>query len=73
MTLGSLADQSLEEIWQGGKLLALRQAHRSRDLSAVTLCAKCNDKDGYPVWKLYYPLNRFLQSQSGIGAEWDSD
>ena len=73
MTLGSLADQSLEEIWRGETLAALRQAHRTRDLSGVALCAKCNDKDGYPVRKLYYPLNRLLQPQSAIGAEWDRD
>jgi radical SAM protein with 4Fe4S-binding SPASM domain len=73
MTLGSLADQSLEEIWQGEKRMALRQTHRTRDLSAVTLCAKCNDKEGYPVRKVYYPLNRMLQSQSAIGAELDLD
>lgn len=70
LTLGSVADQTLEEIWRGEPLAQLRKAHREQDLSGVTLCAKCVDKCGYPVRKAYYPLNRILQPRSAIGAEW---
>lgn len=70
MLLGSLREQSLMEIWRGERLITFREAHKKGDLSNIKLCAKCQDKEGYPVKRLTYPLNRFMQSQSGIGEEW---
>jgi hypothetical protein len=58
------------EIWRGERLITFREAHKKGDLSNIKLCAKCQDKEGYPVKRLTYPLNRFMQSQSGIGEEW---
>jgi radical SAM protein with 4Fe4S-binding SPASM domain len=69
-SLGSLQEQSLTEIWHGERLAALREAHKKGNLSNIKLCANCTDKEGYPVKRLTYPLNRFTQSQSGIGDEW---
>lgn len=69
-TLGDLGQQSLDEIWRGEPLVRLRDAHRRGALEDIPLCASCTDKDGYPVRKLFYPLNRLAGRQSPSGDEW---
>lgn len=73
MPLGDLRDQSLEEIWRGEPLVDLRKKHKAGDLSSIKLCAQCEDKEGYPVRRLNYPLNRLLQAKSGIAEEWNPE
>jgi len=70
LTLGNAAEQSLDEIWRGEAMARLRRRHRDGDLGGVPLCEKCRDKEGYPVRKWYYPLNRLFQSRSPLGSEW---
>lgn len=69
-TLGNVGEQSLAEIWQGERLSRLRSCHREGNTQAVALCAQCKDKEGYMVKKWYYPLNRFFQQSTPLGAEW---
>jgi radical SAM protein with 4Fe4S-binding SPASM domain len=73
LALGDLARESLAEIWHGERAKALRRAHRDGDLSSVTLCAKCKDKEGYPVRKWFYPANRLLQRSVPLGEEWNGE
>lgn len=62
--LGDLRHQSLREICAGEPMRELRRAHRDRSLAGVKLCAHCVDKEGYPVKRWIYPLNRwFLRSE----------
>jgi len=68
--LGNVGEQSLEEIWRGERLRQLRSCHRDGNLENVALCAKCKDKEGHPVGKWYYPLNRLFQQWSPLGNEW---
>lgn len=68
--LGDVTRQTLDEIWHGERVKALRRAHRDDDLAGVRLCARCTDKEGYPVRKPYYPLNRLLQRSNALGDEW---
>ena len=70
LALGNLATQSLDEIWRDEKLRSLRRAHKSGELAGVDLCAGCKDKEGYPVRKLHYPLNRLRQQREPLGDEW---
>ena len=69
--LGNLRDQSLREICNGDPMRRLRQAHRERNVETVKLCARCTDKEGYPVGKWYYPLNRLLSQWTPLGNEDD--
>ncbi len=48
--LGNLKNQTIEEIWNGEKLRAIRQAHIKGEFYRVPLCAGCNKKS---VWWLY--------------------
>jgi radical SAM protein with 4Fe4S-binding SPASM domain len=70
LTLGNVNEQSLAEIWNGPKLKALRTDHRNHTLDGVSLCAQCTDKEGHPVRKWYYPLNRMFGSVNPLAAEW---
>jgi radical SAM protein with 4Fe4S-binding SPASM domain len=65
--LGDLRHQSLAEIWRGERMRSLRRAHQTGRHCDVSLCARCTDKEGYPVGKWYYPLNRFLQGRFPLG------
>jgi radical SAM protein with 4Fe4S-binding SPASM domain len=67
--LGNVTRQTLREIWGGEPLTTLRCHHRDRDLSSVALCRDCVDKEGYPVRKLYYPLNRLRQAVTPASYE----
>lgn len=58
--LGDLRHQSLAEIWRGERMSFLRRAHRDGRHCDVALCSRCTDKEGYPVGKWYYPLNRLF-------------
>lgn len=69
--LGNLQEQSLLEIWNGERIRSLRQAHRDGNLRGVRLCARCTDKEGYPVTKWYYPLNRLFSRRAPLGDEDD--
>lgn len=69
-TLGNVTEQSLREIWESGRLRYLRACHRDGRVDDVPLCRDCTDKEGYPVRKWYYPLNRFLHNESPMGAQW---
>ncbi len=40
---GSLADSSLQEIWQGSKLERLRRCHADGEFAANPLCAACDE------------------------------
>lgn len=71
LALGRLGEQSLAEIWRGERLASLRRAHRSGDLSGVSLCEQCTDREGYPVRKWYYPLNRWFRRADALGDEWE--
>lgn len=73
MTLGYAGEQSLEDIWRGEPLRRLRSFHRDGNLGDVKLCANCKDKEGYPVGKWYYPVNRLLQQREPLGDEWPQD
>jgi MoaA/NifB/PqqE/SkfB family radical SAM enzyme len=73
VTLGSLAEESLAEIWKGLRLGDLREAHRSADLSGVSLCQRCEDKEGYPVRSLTYPFNRLRHMTAPVGDEWSQE
>lgn len=70
MTLGNLDESSLQEIWRGEPLARLRRQHRDGDLEKVKLCVNCQDREGYPVRKIFYPLNRFTGHTSPIAEEW---
>ncbi len=48
--LGDLNKQSIEEIWRGGKLNKIRQAHKNREFHKAPLCNQCNKKT---VWWLF--------------------
>lgn len=73
LALGNLATEALDDIWRGERARDLRRAHRDGDLQCVTLCAKCKDKEGYPVRKWYYPVNRLAQGLNPLGHEWGDD
>lgn len=70
MTLGDVHSATLQEIWEGDRLAQLRENHRDGALADVTLCGRCEDKEGYPVKKWYYPLNRLLQHRAPLDDEW---
>jgi len=70
LTLGDTTKQSLVHIWRGEPARQLRSCHRLGDFSHASLCARCKDKEGYPVRKWYYPLNRLIGQQSPLKAEW---
>ncbi|MCI0432824.1 MAG: SPASM domain-containing protein [Gemmatimonadetes bacterium] len=72
MTLGHAGTQSLEEIWNGQPIAELRACHRRGTLEGVRLCADCKDKEGYPVAKWYYPLNRAIGRRAPLGSEWSA-
>jgi radical SAM protein with 4Fe4S-binding SPASM domain len=67
--LGDLRTESLRDIWKGERMLALRRAHRERKLCNIDLCGHCTDKEGYPVKRWYYPINRWLSRQSPLGSQ----
>ena len=67
--LGDLRTQTLRDIWNGERMRLLRQTHRSGNLEGIRLCKRCTDKEGYPVGKWYYPLNRWLGRHSPLGDE----
>ncbi len=67
--LGNIGQQTLQEIWRSERMTALRCHHRDGDLDAIDLCRGCIDKEGYPVRKVYYPLNRFQQSVTPMSYE----
>lgn len=69
LTLGDANHDSLLDIWRGEALAKLRQQHRDGDLDGVPLCRNCVDKEGYPVKKWFYPLNRLRQSITPLGDE----
>ncbi|MFO7945597.1 MAG: radical SAM protein [Armatimonadota bacterium] len=50
MSLGSIPEQSLQEIWRGSRLENLRQKMLSGDLSGLPLCQDCDNA--------HTPLNR---------------
>jgi radical SAM protein with 4Fe4S-binding SPASM domain len=64
--LGDLKRQSLRDIWNGEQMLALRRAHREGKQCNIRLCARCTDKEGYPVRRWYYPLNRWLSRRTPL-------
>lgn len=68
-TLGNLREESLVDIWRGDRLRRLRTLHRDGRSGEVPLCANCTDREGYPVRRWFYPLNR-LWRESPIGEEW---
>ena len=67
--LGNLNHQTLKEIWQGEAMISLRRHHRDGDLAGIALCRACVDKEGYPVKKWSYPLNRLQQSVAPLSYE----
>lgn len=69
LTLGNINQNSLLDIWRGEALITLRQQHRDGDLDGVPLCRNCVDKEGYPVKKWLYPLNRLRQSITPLADE----
>lgn len=70
MSLGELGRESLDKIWRGERARRLRRAHRDDDLAEIALCARCKDKEGYPVRKWYYPANRLALRRGPLGDEW---
>lgn len=70
LALGNVTEQSLDEIWRSERLRALRRAHKQQQLADVPLCANCKDKEGYPVRKIVYPINRLRQQHEPLGDEW---
>ena len=46
LNLGNVNEQSLDEIWFGPKMQALRQAHISGDLVGYPVCATCMEPEG---------------------------
>jgi radical SAM protein with 4Fe4S-binding SPASM domain len=73
LVLGDATKQSLDEIWHGERARALRDSHRRSDFSRTSLCAHCRDKEGYPVRKWYYPLNRLARQQNPLASEWSPE
>lgn len=71
LTVGTLREHTLAEIWRGDPLRRLRSRHRDGDLGDLALCRNCVDKEGYPVRRWYYPLNRLRQAVMPLGAEVD--
>jgi len=71
--LGDLREASLREIWRGARMQALRRAHRDGALCGVDLCARCTDKEGYPVGKWYYPLNRLFLCRTPLADRDDRE
>lgn len=69
--VGDLRTQSLQDIWTGGPMRSLRSAHRCHNLQDARLCARCVDKEGYPVRRWYYPLNRWLLRQTPLANKDD--
>lgn len=67
--LGSIREKTFREICGDGPMRRLRQAHREQRLENVKLCARCIDKEGYPVGKWYYPLNRLMSQRTPLGDE----
>jgi len=41
MVIGRYGEQTLEQIWKGDALAAIRARHRARDFSVLPLCAAC--------------------------------
>jgi radical SAM protein with 4Fe4S-binding SPASM domain len=70
MTLGNVNDQPLASIWNGSALETLRRRHRDNDVADIKLCAQCRDKEGHPVRKWYYPLNRLIGTVTPLADEW---
>ncbi|MFB7493577.1 radical SAM/SPASM domain-containing protein [Streptomyces sp. NPDC056161] len=70
LTLGNLNESSLHEIWRGENLTRMRKMHRDGKFGEIALCASCEDREGYPVRKIFYPLNRMKSHSSPIGEEW---
>ena len=46
LNLGNVNEQSLDEIWFGPKMQALRQAHIGGDLTGYPVCATCMEPEG---------------------------
>lgn len=67
--IGDLRKQSLKQIFTGEPMRRLRQAHRDGALSAIQLCSKCKDKEGYQVRKWYYPLSRWILKRMPLNDE----
>lgn len=68
--LGDLRHESLQDIWNGDRMQSLRRYHRDRHLQQMRLCAECVDREGYPVRKWYYPLNRWFAAERPLAGEW---
>jgi radical SAM protein with 4Fe4S-binding SPASM domain len=71
--LGNLNTQTLQEIWEGEALSTLRRCHRDGKLEDVPLCRDCVDKEGFPVKKWYYPINRLRDSVTPASYEFTPD
>ncbi|MFX5134405.1 SPASM domain-containing protein, partial [Acinetobacter baumannii] len=41
--IGTLAENTVREVWQGPVMAALRQAHLSGDFGSHSFCGKCPD------------------------------
>ena len=67
--LGNIQFQTLDEICNGEAAEGLRQKHKDSDLEG-TICSKCTDKEGYPVRKWFYPINRWTQAKWTLANEW---
>lgn len=57
--LGNIEDQTLEEIWNNGKMRRLRKAHIDGERGRIELCRSCRNS-----WKSF--IKRFLNAVEGV-------
>jgi radical SAM protein with 4Fe4S-binding SPASM domain len=66
LPLGNIAEQSLGQLWNGGKMRELRQAHIDDRQNEIPLCRACNMYQPRPIFALgsallpYHTVNRLV-------------